>query len=185
MLYAMLRNPSFTSALLIPMDLRMRFPARCVMAPNICSILERVLALVRFPCFSHEVNGCPLHPFLCRCARNLPSFRFASLFAERYALSAYLNGFLDGCLGSIVADLLVAVNGENSVVGFKFFFAGFTVHFFAFRLRGLCPRWCLKPLASSVAVRDVFEVILEGFSLGFPCVFQGFVFFLKIRQGQL
>ena len=33
MLYAMLRNPSFTSALLIPMDLRMRFPARCVMAP--------------------------------------------------------------------------------------------------------------------------------------------------------
>ena len=35
MLYAMLRNPSFTSALLIPMDLRMRFPARCVMAPNI------------------------------------------------------------------------------------------------------------------------------------------------------
>ena len=62
MLYAMLRNPSFTSALLIPMDLRMRFPARCVMAPNICSILERVLALVRFPCFSHEVSGCPLHP---------------------------------------------------------------------------------------------------------------------------
>ena len=62
MLYAMLRNPSFTSALLIPMDLRMRFPARCVMAPNICSILERVLALVRFPCFSHEVNGCPYYP---------------------------------------------------------------------------------------------------------------------------
>ena len=30
MLYAMLRNPSFTSALLIPMDLRMRFPALSV-----------------------------------------------------------------------------------------------------------------------------------------------------------
>ena len=70
MLYAILRNPSFTSALLIPMDLKMRFPARCVMAPNTCSILERVLALVRFPCFSHEVNGCPLHPFLWTMSNN-------------------------------------------------------------------------------------------------------------------
>ena len=62
MLYAILRNPNFTSALFIPMVLRMRFPARCVMLPNTCSILERVLALVRFPCFSHEVRGCPLYP---------------------------------------------------------------------------------------------------------------------------
>ena len=30
---------------------------RRVMAPNICSILERVPDRVRFPCFSHEVNG--------------------------------------------------------------------------------------------------------------------------------
>ena len=88
MLYAILRNPNFTSALFIPMVLRMRFPARCVMLPNTCSILERVLALVRFPCFSHELRGCPLHPFLCRCARNLLFFRFASLSPERYALSA-------------------------------------------------------------------------------------------------
>jgi hypothetical protein len=144
MLYAMLRNPSFTSAMLIPIVRRITSPARWCMAPNICSILERVLALVRFPCFSHEVNGCPLQPFLCRCARNLPSFRFASLFAERYALSAYLNGFLGGCLGSIVADLLVAVNGENRVVVFKFYFAGFAVHFFAFRLRGLLPPLVFK-----------------------------------------
>ena len=63
MLYARLRNRSFTSTLFIPMDLRMKFPARRVTAPNTCSILERVLPIVRFPCFSYEVNGCPLHPF--------------------------------------------------------------------------------------------------------------------------
>ena len=93
MLYAILRNPNFTSALLIPTVLRMRFPVRCVMLPNTWSILERILALVRFPCFSHEVRERPLHPFLCRCARNLPFFRFASLSTE-LPFSRCSNSFL-------------------------------------------------------------------------------------------
>ena len=57
------------------------------------------------------------------------------VLVEDFNFPFFLNGFLGGCLGAIVADLL-AVNGENRVVGFKFFFAGFAVHFFAFRLRG-------------------------------------------------
>ena len=61
------------------------------------------------------------------------------VLAEDFNIPFFLNGFLGGCLGAIVADLLVAVNGENRVVGFKFFFAGFAVHCFAFQLRGLSP----------------------------------------------
>ena len=86
MLYAILRNPNCTSTLLIPTVLRMRFPARCVMLPNTCSILERVLALVRFPCFSHEVRGCPLHPSSTD-APGIYPFSDSPLFPiERYAL---------------------------------------------------------------------------------------------------
>ena len=57
------------------------------------------------------------------------------VLVEDFDFPFFLNGFLGGCLGAIVADLL-AVNGENRVVGFKFFFAGFAVHFFAFLLLG-------------------------------------------------
>ena len=91
-----------------------------------------------------------------------------------------------GCQGTIEADLLVCINGENVVVGFKLFFAGFAVHFFCLSVcGGFRPRLFSNPLASSVAVRDVFEVVLKSFRFGFPCVFQGFVFGAKIRQGQL
>ena len=60
------------------------------------------------------------------------------VFVEDFNFPFFLAGFLGGCLGAIVANLFVAVNGENVVVGFKLFFAGFAVHFFAFLLWRAC-----------------------------------------------
>ena len=71
-------------------------------------------------------------------APNAKEMLFA-VWVEDFNFPFFFVSFFCGCLGAIVADLLVAVNGENRVVGFKFFFAGFAVHFFAFRLRGLLP----------------------------------------------
>ena len=66
------------------------------------------------------------------------------IFVENLNFAFFLKGFFGGCQGTVEADLLVAINCENVVVGFKFFFAGFAVHFFAFRLRGLSPPLVFK-----------------------------------------
>ena len=60
---------------------------------------------------------------------------FFVVLVEDFNFPFFLVGFLGGCLGAIVADLL-AVNGENRVVGFKLFFAGFAVHFFCLSVEG-------------------------------------------------
>ena len=51
-----LRNPSFTFAMLIPIVRGITSQARWCMAPKTRSIRERIRALVRVPRFSREVN---------------------------------------------------------------------------------------------------------------------------------
>ena len=72
-------------------------------------------------------------------APNAKEMLFA-VWVEDFNFPFFFVSFFCGCLGAIVADLLVAVNGENRVVGFKFFFAGSAVHFFLpFVCGGLLP----------------------------------------------
>ena len=88
-LSARLRSPMFILARIMPMHLRIRLPAICACTPNTCSIRDRILARLRFPCCSCSLSFRPLYPLRCFSRRASSSARNISQFT---ALLSFCNG---------------------------------------------------------------------------------------------